>query len=1221
MLTYTQAPGFISGSWMLASEQVQLAEAFNSRLRGGVADPTRRIHFYVLNNYRKVRIDGFSETPLSQLTGIGEWSMYYSHIDYDVASSKWPRAEANDYYGANGACPSMQFIFGASSGDATMAGEGNTLSAMGLMFSPGSDYQNWQNAKQQRGAYDPTSGSAHVPMFQLAQSHSMITTYGWSNHGKSYGGFLPMPRILYYCQGEQLNVPSFEYKFTRIDTGLTEYTGTGTCGLAFGGAMTDVYARWEGPYAWYIFQWDGQFFRFDKKEYIEGPYDGGGYLQRPYGDQIERLMISPYLAEFRGDVAQRNPRTIGPSQSRYDVMEHAFDYDSFLKGQYQLAPAYATTVDGALEPVYPVYSFVPGGTFMASGSVTGLIVIPSGFTLGGRLIYQNKLSQPVSIGQFENGVLAETITLNPNTSSICITFESKSCVTVQFKLLSDAIFTAAGGYIRLETSDLMIYKPEIWDAYAFVRMSSADTVGEDDMDVAGTRCVYSKELWDNYRHYGAVMNIHNNAAVTQQLTTANTNPVYDASRRFCQSFTRVVHGVDIGMPSRKLVKGYEVSQSIDGVSGSYYTGSHSILYLSRYLATDDGWVDMFPGIVDIGTPTKNGIKTNAPTGSYSNEWLMFMCTKPYKSITGGLDERDYIWKPELYGNNYPYINRCHFFSPEREIGRKANEQLFHFFQEIPDNMSANEEYRTRLIMPESLPGYNYASCDKIPDSTMYKPVNVPQYDPLDPVQVEDAKNFYRSCQVYPPDYDIQSTTVENWGGEEVVKIVFKTRFQHTSVAPDIIPLNPGLWNSDNLQAEPYRTDENAIRAFIIQLDGFYNDFQKTGDQAANSTIREDSAHPFGSIWPTFFFTKLIPKPYISVTPLQTTCSACIDSTRCYPTANDIMVMDVYLRAMCEGYVDEVTSMANACNDGFDLAYDYTYENLIYDATVGFIGGRRKWVSSFNYDDRTDKPIGYGTLPTVRVNATTLNTIAKAVNLLTRARLILPWELEVNITNYANEGEFSLTDYGEPYNCCAEEAVLKGLHLAPMTGVPAVSAYYNSGWHSSTAAEGRTYLKWDGQRCGTADDCKYRIQTFRQRTDYRFKLVDDLSLYAVPSNIQGLLSTAGNAGFYGTVDFYETSYTYKTVPTFAEGYQIAGVAIYQVDGGYLAFENTRPEPTRVCGFFYDGYVDAGSTPPSSTVSCATMTDDTEYKGDLIAGEGYYLLAVKNTRDMIIKIPTI
>ena len=64
----------------------------------------------------------------------------------------------------------------------------------------------WELAKQQRGAWDPSTGALASPAFSAARSHYRIAMSPRSPHGHAYGGYLPTP----YLAGEPCEDPDTE---------------------------------------------------------------------------------------------------------------------------------------------------------------------------------------------------------------------------------------------------------------------------------------------------------------------------------------------------------------------------------------------------------------------------------------------------------------------------------------------------------------------------------------------------------------------------------------------------------------------------------------------------------------------------------------------------------------------------------------------------------------------------------------------------------------------------------------------------------------------------------------------------------------------------------------------------------------------------------------------------------------------------------------------------
>jgi hypothetical protein len=219
--------------------------------------------------------------------------------------------------------------------------------------------------------------------------------------------------------------------------------------------------------------------------------------------------------------------------------------------------------------------------------------------------------------------------------------------------------------------------------------------------------------------------------------------------------------------------------------------------------------------------------------------------------------------------------------------------------------------------------------------------------------------------------------------EDRVKMVFKTQFQHDASAAESLGLDVAFWDLAALRAEPYRTVENGLREYLVWKAYGINCSVKIGDAAAESQIWFSATDPYGACFPHFFFTHLIPLPFED-TP---------DNDTVQNTADTLITMDVmeqcelYLRAVCEGYIDGRTSQNYACATGISALYDYTLENLCFEA----FGGRS--ITMLPESLREDKPIAYGILPNTGFYAEVFNQYVSAVNLLTQVRLMLPAQLE------------------------------------------------------------------------------------------------------------------------------------------------------------------------------------------------------------------------------------
>lgn len=1206
-LVYYNAPAFVAGQEITAESASLLAEAFNSRLRGGVGDPTRRIWTYGFYNWMQVQnpsedagLPGTNRWPSK-----GEFSMYYQNLDFDKTPGTWPIAGRGDYEGSNTACPGMQFVHGliGPTGDILFDGEGERTEKFGGIFDPGGPPEyNWILAKYQRGGYDPTNGNQYWPMGELAQSHSMITTPYWSKHLKTPGGYLPVPRSGYpeICTDNvDIYFPNWQFKWTKIDPPYTVVLFNGICGPSYGGTEEDVSYVHNGPFSWTIYQFNGNVTKLLKSDYVEGPYDGGGYLQRGFGDQINHLMLAPFISSFKGTEQQQ------VKSECYNIDAVSFTSQEFFESQYLLAPHYATTVGDELVVSEPNYNFGTAGVDLKIdvGTTSATHAVPAGFVCGGFLAWSNGLAGTASIQQISASVVVHQFDLTGSISTIKC-FTTQSLREVSYRLSTDAYFTASNGAIYIESLDLADYKPQLHDAYAIIRMSTArGSMDDDSMDQRGKDEYYSRNIYQNYISSSAFLNLNGAAGVYQQQAAVNTNPVYDASREFISKYTKTINGHDLMIPDRKMCIGYEISASV------------SVLYFNRYqagLGLTTNNLDMFNGLVNPDDSSEEGIHHIPHTASFTNEWLMFMQSKPYNPSDSSL------WKRGNYADYFPTINRCLFAPGYRS--RFYNQELWQFFNEMhPD---APYDLRKLYYFPETaFTAYNYDGGA----AGGVNPVSL-NYDPEDPGTSEWASNFYKSCPIYPRDYEVESVKVIVENGEEIVRVAFTTRLQHCDTAPNSISRDTSTWNIPALNNEPYRTDENAIRQYILQNDDSYNPLQKVGDSQCISEVYQNTDRPYGSVMPTFFFTKLIPKPYIPP-KLETSCSACFNTSSAFIPSENYQQMVYYLKGMCEGFVDDATSTTYGCQTWYDTAFDYTYENLIYDAS----GGTFNSIPILPTNKRPDKPYSYGPLPNLNVAAQPINLIANAVNKLTKARLPMPWQLLVKASNYESPEDAVTADVG---GSCGGRAI-KFDYAAPDATILVQEGDWSPASGVSSAIFGGMKLYYpDGSSCADVK-CSggdWVMGSQKSISQYSFQLIDPLSYYAISDEIANLLTTAGAAGFFG---YYEnhvyTSTAESYTPVEEDGFKyydnstncgsIYGFWDLGDDGVYKWTYDDAV--TTGCGFYINGTLDAGSPPSGDNGMGMGDSGNVECgRASCAIGTGRSLsITVKNTTSIILNIPTI
>jgi hypothetical protein len=424
-------------------------------------------------------------------------------------------------------------------------------------------------------------------------------------------------------------------------------------------------------------------------------------------------------------------------------------------------------------------------------------------------------------------------------------------------------------------------------------------------------------------------------------------------------------------------------------------------------------------------------------------------------------------------------------------------------------------------------------------------------------------HFYKSCQIYQPDYEIESAETYNAGSIPMVKITFKTRFRHCDEAPDAISGDPSTWDVDALKAEPYRTDENALREYIIDQRNASLASIKTGDTAmpsgtvgAGGLNAVAGVHPIhGSCYPHFFFTKLPSKVYEdnNDTPEDTDTICDVD---------DYLQLEFYLRAMCEGYVDGVTTAEYACENVVESVFDYTFENLCFQA----FGGR--WFSNLPQAIRDDRPQGFGPLPNTVMYADTFNQFSSAVNLLTRARVMLPHRMDVFQRDY-------IDSQPRAYAIGGSEKFITG-SLTPGGASTPASDPDDWDWEpaptdgpggpmfvvsSSSAAFNGTY---------SGDDPI--MVTTRQNMTWRFSLQDPDGQYALPESWRSEYMTIGG-GFVGRYE-HRISIPYATAgegPTLCDGVPMT------IDGTDYEVGNNSTEADSCQVFGPGGTLDVGNPP--------------------------------------------
>lgn len=979
-LSFTQARVVEAGDLIRAGDLASLAQAINTRRWSGVGDWDWRLGFYFFSGlFRKVRKDsGSLATPEA------EFFNFYQMLEPEDA--EWPTAGPDDPEGANVANHMCAFVCGSAA--LSLAAERVRLEAVPATLPPrAEDYaftlaDYWELAKAQRGAFDPVSGAGSSPMTTLGTSYGYIRSSLVSPHGNSYGGYFPRPEDAEGCAAiDDYTPPNWQIYFTNLETGEVR-TYPGTCPED----MTHVAWVSYTPFAYVVFLNDGSVDYLPKSEWIEGPYTQEATLSKASANAISRA-VAEYAAGYRGDAEQRRRPDLG--------QRNAFRTQEFLANQYALAPQIGAIYGDSIVPLYP--RFEARGTdtlehaagalpctfggmeygFPAGTKATHLLVAAVGLAAGG-----------VTLDICDGAEIIASVTLTPNGAGefcdIVRLSPARHFGALRLVAQGDFRLVDAAGFVMVETTCLLDYTPQLYDLYAYLRRSTYR--GGDGLDGRGVDESQANVIYANYARYGAAIP---NVEIAPGLSaTLNRNAVFDAARelskcvRILPRHQLVGYGVEDGVSVvylRRWAFGMSHGIPIDLLKGigptaagvasgdlqrgrEYEVASGEITYGTSVYHAGQTFTATAATFSGTGTVREaNGIHAAFP-GGFSNGWTFSVPSlKPYYWSPSS------IWKPESYADSSPFIDRCTMDSPETAYD---NAVLLHVaYGERPTYFS------------------------ETPSGFRYMPTPLSSFG--DYANQGASVNFMKSCRVYEPPLRVLAATIDDeWTaarGEQIVKLVLSGRVHHhTTLAPASIDPDPANWDATNLtdlaaEVAEFRTVENGLREYLAYDQRGRNASNAgAGDAAMNSAL-PTSGDVFGSALPALLLVQDIPEPYLDG-------NATVQPSLDAPALSEYLRRcELYLRAGCEGFVDGRETASQVCDHGTTTVYDYTFENLIFDA----VGNRH--VPLLPASVVASNPQGHGPLPMTVMYASTFATLAAAVNRLTRARLMLPARLQYQTT--------------------------------------------------------------------------------------------------------------------------------------------------------------------------------------------------------------------------------
>ena len=1198
-ITFRQARTVAVGDRVKSSDLIALANAVNDRLISGLGDGPWRLAYYWISQFRQIRNpddSGLLWPPQA------EFHHVYQHLK--PSDAQWPDSGPGDGEGVNVASVWPGFVFGVDAAGiagedqrVTDPGAGGVPLTLGATYTPRTAWEKWTLGKYQRGAFDPTSGALGSPSFTAAREHYYLRQSITSPHGNAFGGFVPTPPTTGTdCAptGDGITRHEYTLTFNPLKDGLPVLTYTGFCADIAG----DLLGIYYTPFDYILQAHSGAYTILSKSDYIEGPYTGGNTLQKTSGGGIERA-INSWAGQFRGDINQQQDEENGKAK----WMGNAFDAQAFLTSQYLLAPARGIEEKDSLghsfvQPIYPQATIsgsltVAAGTRMTFAAEGTSHTVQPGAVASAFAILGQKLAGPCTISLLIGSKLVATATLTPDpttkaaSATVRIDPTLPAGSVLSFRVDSGASFSEVSSTAGLvaEIAELYPYKPGGMDLYLVLRLAGALTSESNGTDGSGLSEDQSRGLSDDYFGNCMVQNRHGEIALPGSLGPINTNAVFDAARRLSKHL-RILprfHLVDYAVTGGKSVLWFRryasglshdtPADAFDGIGPSMSEVTSGYLQIGReYLVTGTTGSVVYqrqvygPGQKFTTTASggntyeqtgnckvfeSNGIVATAPQKGWSNEWLFGVSPIGYNPNDAS------IWKPSAYSDYFATttVERCNFYTPTvptvaKDLTRHANV-----------NASGAGQYTTGSaadwIAPELPTGYRYAKTS----------LGLNRLDcGGDPTCEARRKNFYRSCRVFEPDVEVESVEEADQYGERRIKVTLKGRlhstYGFTSGADATIAAGPAGWNVVNLRAEPFRSNENAIREYLVnQVLGTncVDNGTQPGNASIQSTVETLPDAPFGTCYPSFRFTQLVPKPYEDGNDTQ-------QSTDTPFRFDQFAQMELYLRVMCEGYVDGVTSLQYGCDSGVNAVFDYTFPNLCYAAFKG------RWFSMLAstetkaikaVDVRDDKPEGFGPLPTIYAAAEAFNQFALAVNQLTRVRVMLPFKFQMSegSSSVWLPAQFRNTDDSANISLgFGAVGFWKGSPLdAP--GVSSFGAWADASFAISTVGAGVDFPATGG----TGDN----IRTTRTTQRWQFEVTDPDAIEAVPTGWRDQIYTRAAALLTTQQEIEGTVLAYDGGAGDGCG---AVVDAYPSASGYMIFTVTH-DVTNGCAFGV-----SGSQPP-------------------------------------------
>lgn len=1243
MYTFKRARELAAGRQPTSTDIASLAQAWNDRILSGIGNVAWRMTMYWLNAWRLVR-NPYNTLYPSQ----SEFHEFYQHIDPETGFT-WPVMAPGEPEGANLASPMMQYVHGVED----LPGEADRLAVFPMTIGnlpPSNVNELWELGKMQRGAYDPETGAQNVPAFDAAQQFFLIATPYFSPHGKSYGGFFPMPTELASDCGvgdeTGLGVPSLQIKFTALRTdvstagfhGSLSYDGEGRPVITYAGTCpcwTTNYGAghvaWIGrwPFAAYVAVGTGSgctynYDRFATADWIEGPYTGAARLERTDGGQLQRAMWA-YAADYRGTSAQRGGHGLfgqlgmhSAGDDTFDVREVALSNQEHLTRQWPLAPARGVLIDP--ETMIAVYPRAEWSAEIALPvNAPGRLVhygangfqhdYTAGFVCAGVFARGTGLRGPTKVEWLSGDQVFATVTLQPDADGFAEQIEWLDAVVVPepltMRLPEGAQFIDGGGAIAAEANELLEYLPQYWDIAMLARLASTDgaPLYQAGVDGRGLDTPNAKQLSDDLLWSGSLWNRKLAAAVRGTIEWVNDNPVLDTARRLSRDHARIMR--------RQQLVAYEV---VDG---------KSVLYFHRFaFGMDNTQVDPFHAIAPPLAPVATGDLVEGETYIVRGAAGAYVV---YQGVRVGVDgtfeastEREYqevggawvyvhdgIRHAALKGGwtnrwVFSFETKCYSPSPSSIWKPDAYSDFFPFCQRclFYGGNIPSAQFRRHV-------GYQYG----VELGGDFQPVVLParvQATMLAPEapdamiyslgsnQTYATEAFRRSCQIYDPPLEIESCVVDDASTHQIVKVTLSGRLRSHPDAPESVAKDPMSWSAAEVQQ---LRNEYAVDPSI-------NEDYRTPDNAIREYVRHmadpsyQCSRKTGDAGAASSIFSLPDTPYGSCYP---TFHFCRLMSEPYDDGNDrqqphdarmtidaLLHAEVLTRAGCEGFVDGQTTAEMVCTYANGGLYDYRFETLCFQAFSG------RDMGVLDPETRPDQPAGFGPFPNTEIQPEVYNRLVSAVNLLTRARLDVPVGFRWRTVQYEAERPVTTTPYGYI------RSWLDG------AGSP-------SGWGEALASVWvdfpLTYIVGASRNTWLTGGPPHQLNTSRIDIDYQAQ-IDPNWVYCVPQTILDMIDV-GQTGFVAVQEL--TVQTWKRQVNPASGDTCDGSYYEDALGNRMEWVPDVDSYSSACVVVSSGTLVAPGIPAMDYSHCVAVPEQHN------TGVAYHDLTLAGDRMAFIEVP--